>query len=296
MKNSKLLIGLTIVLSLLLTASFASAGNKKLMSLKMAKQDLKRNLMESIVGYKVKSEGQFGLTEDAQFKVDTKAAGVIKGVIVDDCIYDKGKDIAMCYGHIDLGTVQNILGDYIEYKNVTLQGVGLGTMTKASRPPLQALRAALLDAYNQMAVTLVGEKILSQSSTENYILTKDSNRSKACAAVYGAHIPQESVKFGRKGWGWDSEDTAYVVLQMDVNKVRDLLGNELLYKGENIIEVMGQGTFNDDLSELRDQEDGADGSGPRKGTKVREATLNIPTGSTPNDDEAMNLKGGAQAQ
>ncbi len=296
MKNSKLLFGLAIVFGLLLTASFACAGNKKLMSLKMAKQDLKRNLVESIVGYKVKSEGKFGLTEDASFKVDTKAAAVIKGVVIDECVYDKDKDIAMCYGHIDLDTVQNILGDYIQYKNVTLDSVGFGTMTQASRPPLQALRAAMLDAYNQLAVTLVGEKIYSRTGTENYLLTKDVNRSKACAAVYGAHIPQESVKFGRKGWGWDSEDTAYVVLQLDVDKVRDLLGNELIYKGENIIEVMGQGTYVDDLSELRDQESG-NADAPRKGTKVREATLDIPVNSpTASDDEAMNLKGGAEAQ
>lgn len=270
-------------------AHVADAGNKKLMTIKMAKQDLKRNIMESIVGYKVRSSGQYGLTEDAKYKVETKANAVIKGVQTDECVYDKGKDVAICYGHVDLGTVQNVLGDYNVYKDVTIYSMGLGTMTESSKPALQALRAAMLNAYDEMATVLVGEKISSSSQMDNFVLTKDKNRSKMCAAVYGAHIPQHSVKFGKKGWGWDEEGDAYVILQIDVEKVKDILGNTLRYKGENIIEVMGMGAMKDELAEAQ-EEGGAIRGG---GTKVRYDDLAVPT-SGPKDSAKDEYKGGAE--
>ena len=156
-------------------------GNKQLMSEKMALQDMKRQIIESVVGFKVKSEGEFGLTEDAQYRVDSKAAAVMKGIKMDKMVYDKEKDIALCYGHVELGRVKNITGLTFAYKNVKVLGFGFGSMTEASRPPLRALRAALINAYDEMAALLIGQKILSQSTAENFILTKDSNRSKVCA-------------------------------------------------------------------------------------------------------------------
>ncbi len=268
----------------------AVAGNKKLMTIKMAKQDLKRNLMESVVGYKVKSQGEFGLTEDANLKVDSKANAVLKGVQVDECVYDKGKDIAICYGHLELGSVQNILGEYNVYKDVVIRGMGMGSMTEESRPPLRALRAAMINAYEEMAALLVGEEIFSRSTAENFVLTSDKNRSRLCAAVYGAHIPQHSVKFGKKGWGWDEEGDAYVILQMDVEKVRDLIGNTIRYQGENIVEVMGMGSMTDELS--APQEGDVVRAG---GTKVRYGDLDVPTPGA-QDTADPDYKGGAEAQ
>lgn len=290
MKRVSLLLLLLALMGLCLGQT-ADAGNKKLMSIKMAKQDLKRNIMESIVGYKVKSSGQYGLTEDAKYQVETKANAVLKGVQVDECVYDKGKDVAICYGHVDLGTVQNILGDYNVYKGVTIYSMGLGSMTESARPALKALRAAMLNAYDEMATVLVGETISSSSSMENFVLTSDSNRSKLCAAVYGAHIPQHSVKFGKKGWGWDEEGDAYVVLQLDVEKVKDLLGNTLRYKGENIVEVMGMGSMSDELSEDQSESETVARKG---GTKLSYGDLDVPTpGSQQADDQ---YKGGAEGQ
>jgi len=288
MKRISILLMLLAALGLCMVQT-ADAGNKKLMSIKMAKQDLKRNLMESIVGYKVKSSGQYGLTEDAKYEVETKANAVIKGVQVDECVYDKGKDVAICYGHVDLGTVQNILGEYNVYKGVTIHSLGLGTMSETAKPALMALRAALLNAYDEMATVLVGETISSNSQMNDFVLTSDSNRSKLCAAVYGAHIPQHSVKFGKKGWGWDEEGDAYVVLQLDVEKVKDLLGNTLTYKGENIVEVMGMGAQGDQLSE----EQGQEAPGSRKsGTKMSYGDLAVPT--TSSQSASDDYKGGAE--
>lgn len=290
MKRKALLITLAAAMALLLAVA-AYAGNKKLMTIKMAKQDLKRNLVESVVGFKVKSSGEFGMTEDAAYKVDTKAEAVIKGVIVDECIYDDAKDVALCYGHMDLGDIQNILGQYIRYKSVTIKHFGMGTMTETSRPALQALRAAMLNAYDEMASTLVGEKISSRSSAENFVLTKDSNRSSMCAAVYGAFIPQSSVKFGKKGWGWDEQGDAWVILQLDVEKVKDLLGNNLKYKGQNIIEVMGQGSMKDELKGDSDSQP----SGPT-GSKMKLTSGNIGIPSGADDKGKDDYKGGAEGK
>lgn len=290
MNRNKALV-LILAALLLCCALPAMAGNKKLMTIEMAKQDLKRNLMESVVGFKVKKEGQFGLTEDPNMTVDSKAHALIKGVRIDECVYDKGKDIAICYGHMDLGDVINVLGDYTRYQNVTIKHVGLGTTNAAARPALQALRAAMLDAYQQLAAVLVGEEIFSRSTVENFILTQDVNRSRLCAAVYGAYIPQHSVKFGKKGWGWDEDGDAYVILQLDVEKVRDVMGNLLIYQGENIVEVMGMGTSKDELGEADDQAGAIKGGG----TKVSYGELAVPTEGTPAAEDS-DYKGGAEAQ
>ncbi len=244
----KRVIILAAVMGLLLAAQAGLAGNKQLMSEKMAEQDLKRNIVEAIIGYKVKSESRMGLTEDPSYKAETKAAAVVKGIKVDKMIYDKEKDIALCFGHIDLGDVVNVVGDLVRFKGVTVEGFGFGTMTEAARPPLMALRAAVVNAHDELAKLLVGEKILSQSTMENFILTKDVNRSKVCAAIFGAYIPNPGLNSPNRGWGWDESGNAFVKLEVDARKVRDVLGNLIVYKGSNIIEVTGRGSQTDELS------------------------------------------------
>jgi len=261
----------------LASPALAAGGNKQLMSEKMATTDLKRNIMESVIGYKVKSETQAGLTEDASYDVKTKAAAVLKGIKVDKMIYDREKDVALCFGHIDLGDVKNVLGERVEFKNVRVEGMGLGTVTEASRPPLRALRAALLNAYDEMAAVLVGEKILSVSQAENFILTKDDARSKVCAAVFGAYIPNIGVNDPHRGWGWEESGNAFVMLEMDPHRVKDILGNRLVYKGGDIIKVTGRGAQVDELNPAS----GPDGQGGVNlvrdpGSKTQYQDLNIP--------------------
>ena len=272
----------TMTLALLLTVFAAGAqaqGNKQLMSERMAQQDLKRNLVEAVIGYKVKSETEFGLTEDARYQADTKAAAVIKGIKVDKMIYDREKDVALCFGHIELKDVVNVLGERVSFKDVRVEGFGFGTMTEASRPALRALRAAQINAYDEMAALLVGEKILSRSTTENFILTKDSNRSKVCAAVFGAYIPNPGIGSPNRGWGWDESGNAFVFLEMDARKVKDVLGNLMVYKGENILRVMGRGAQKDEISNA-----GPDGQNPNlvrdPGSKTQYQDLGMP-GSKP---------------
>jgi hypothetical protein len=245
------------------------------MTEKMAEQDLKRNIVEAVIGYKVKSESRMGLTEDPSYKAETKAAAVIKGVKVDKMIYDKEKDIALCFGHIDLGDVVNVVGELVRFKGVTVEGFGFGTMTEAARPPLMALRAAVVNAHDELAKLLVGEKILSQSTMENFILTKDVNRSKVCAAIFGAYIPNPALNSPNRGWGWDETGNAFVKLEVDARKVRDVLGNLIVYKGPNIIEVTGRGSQTDELS------GDTPGSMIRdSGSKTRYMSIDAPTAPT----------------
>ncbi len=242
----KLYLGVAVLLVIGFSAS-CFAGNLQLMSEKMAKQDLRRNIVESMIGYKVKSEGQFGLTQDANYAIKEKSAAVIKGVVEDRIIYDKNKDICICIGHIDLGDVKNILGERIRYKNVRVNAVGFGTMSPEYRGHLMALRAALVNAYDELANVIVGQKISSYTEVENFVLAKDSNKSQVCAAVYGAYIPNVDIDHPQRGWGWDDSGNAFVKLNIDLGRVKDILGQRIIYKGPNIIEVVGRGSQVDDL-------------------------------------------------
>jgi hypothetical protein len=246
MRRKNLYLGATILIMMFLSGS-ALAGNLQLMSEKMAKQDLRRNIMEAVIGYKVKSEGQFGLTQDANYAIKEKAAAVMKGVIEDRIVYDRNKDICICTGYMDLGDVKNILGERIRYKNVKVRGVGFGTMSPQYRGHLLALRAALVNAYDEMANLIVGQKISSYSEVENFVLSKDLNKSQVCAAIYGARIPNVDLDSRERGWGWDDSGNAFVKLTMDLREVKDILGARIIYKGSNVIEVTGRGSQADEL-------------------------------------------------
>lgn len=271
-------VTLALLLAVLAAGAASAQGNKQIMSERMATQDLKRNIVEAVIGYKLKRESEFGLTEDSQYLTDTKAAAVIKGITIDKMIYDRSKDVALCIGHIDLKDIVNVLGEKASFKDVSVEGVGFGTMTEASRPPLRALRAALVNAQDEMAALLTGEKIFAQTRTENYILTGDSNRSKVSAAVYGAYIPNPDVTDPKRGWGWDESGMAFVTLEMDAHKVRDVLGNLMVHKDENILRVTGHGAQKDEVSPE------ANGEGPNlvrdPGSQTRYETLGMP-GSQP---------------
>lgn len=268
------LVALTLfIVGIFMCSVTWAGGNRQLMSEKMAEQDLKRNIVEMVIGYKVKSEGQFGLTEEAAYRIQEKAGAVIKGIHVEKMIYDKDKDIAFCTGYIDLGDVINVAGERMSFKNVRVHAFGFGTMTPESKPPLMALRAALLNAYDEMAAKIVGERIMSVSEAENFILTKDINRSKVLAAVYGSYIPNVDIDSPDRGWGWDESGNAFVRLQLDVRKVRDILGQRIKYEGPNIVEVIGRGAQTDELRKT----EGAPGGTKVDRTEYR--SLPVPTGT-----------------
>lgn len=232
-----------------LTGPSALAGNKQLMSQKIAKQDMKRNLVEMIIGYKVKSIGEFGQTQDNRYQVEEKAAAILKGAQVDKLIYDRTKDIAFCLGHVNIGKVETVTGSMKNYDDITVQAFGFGSMTPTSKPALMALRAAQLEAYDALSATLVGEKISAYSQSENFILTEDTNKSKVCAAVYGAYVPNPDIDAENRGWGWNEDGDAWIKLRIEITEIEDLLGNLLKYDESKIIEVIGHGAQADELAQ-----------------------------------------------
>ena len=72
--------------------------------------------------------------------------------------------------------MRNVIGKQVSYNNVTVRRIGLGTNTESSRPFLQALRAAEIDAYDQLARIIVGQQVDSRSRTENLVLVSDEVR------------------------------------------------------------------------------------------------------------------------
>ncbi|MFP5238557.1 MAG: hypothetical protein ACLGQW_01885, partial [Acidobacteriota bacterium] len=209
-------LAVALVLALVTGGQAWAQGSKQLMSERMAVQDMKRMIVETIIGYKVQSQTQFGLTEQPKYQADAKAQAVIKDIQVDQVVYDRQKDVALAIGYIDLnGEIQNVLGERLAFKDVRVEGFGFGTTTESSRPALMSLRAAMVNAYDLMGAALLGEKLTSRTVTENFILSKDSNRSKVAAAVYGAYIPNPRVDDPQRGWGWDEKGVAFVKLEMD---------------------------------------------------------------------------------
>jgi hypothetical protein len=123
------------------------------------------------------------------------------------------------------------------------------------------MRAALVNAYDELADKIVGQKISSYSETENFVLTKDINKSMVCAAIYGAYIPNVDIDSRDRGWGWDEGGNAFVKLVLDLRYVKDILGNRITYKGPNVVEVTGRGSQVDDLKGKSDGEEQFVGKG-----------------------------------
>ena len=84
--------------------------------------------------------------------------------MVDKMIYDKDKDIALAFGHLDLGTVINVLKEKHVFKGVRVEGFGFGTTSESARPALMALRAAHINAYDELAQVMYPPGLRSSSS------------------------------------------------------------------------------------------------------------------------------------
>ncbi|BBK33040.1 LPP20 lipoprotein [Stella humosa] len=218
-------------------APAAAQGNKELMSIRMAQAMATRGITESIVGLKVRSQEVFFSDRSGETSVDTKIQAAVKGVKHGRPKYDAARDIAISEATITLGDVRNVIGKPVSYNNVTVRRIGLGTNTESSRPFLQALRAAEIDAYDQLARTIVGQQVDSRSRTENLVLVSDEVRTSVMAAIWGAEV---------KDYGWTEDGNAFVKMTLDVRYAKDVFGNRIKYTGPNVIEVTGQGAQRDD--------------------------------------------------
>lgn len=242
------------------------AGNKKLMTINAAKVIAERAVVESVVGLKVRSRERVEDLIAQEVRVDAKTAAAIKGIEYTDIVYDPDKDIARVEASIKLGRVSNIVGKHIDFGGQTIKRFGFATSTPAMAGPLQALRAAELDAYKQLAKQIVGFEIDSNTSVQDYLLESDDVRARMMAAIYGAQLVNQR---------WDEDGNAYVKMRLRFGEVEDVLNQKLNYDDE-MIEVEGVGAQVDDFSEAPSDNGMEMATGVRGGAEIREGMIDVP--------------------
>ena len=259
-----LLFIMPLILFLQLESSWAG-GNKKLMSIKKAKVMAQRGIVESVIGLKIKSTSLWTDQNSDEYKIESKVAATIKGITFDSPKYDKNKDIAMITAQIKLGSVKNIIGKSIHYGDIVISRVGFATSSRQFAPQLRALRAAELNAYDELAQLIVGQKLKSNTKVKNFVLESDEVKTKTLAAIWGAVV---------KDFGWEDDGTASITLRLNAKYVRDVLGNTYAYTKDNYLEVTGYGATHDELNESNTESFGT------KSNVVDEVNFNIPGSST----------------
>ena len=122
---------------LALTASPALAGNKKIMSTRAAKVIAERAIVESIYGLKIRASESVENMVAAQFegKTESKTSAMLKGVKIEEIVYDPEKDIAKATASVSLPSIENIDGQVINLNNKVFRRVGFATSTPSQAGP-----------------------------------------------------------------------------------------------------------------------------------------------------------------
>jgi len=282
MKNvSKKLVHLLLAIMLVMMTTSAWAGNKKLMTVNAAKVLAERAVIESVVGLKIRATDNVENLVATHMKIEAKTAAEVKGINYTDIVYDPAKDIAKVTAELPVDRVRSIVGGDIRYGNMVIKRVAFASSSPDMVGPLKALRAAELDAYKQLAKQIVGFRLASNTTVENYILKSDSVRAKVLAAIWGAELAS---------YRWDNEGDAYVTLRLKTGIVNDVMGQKVDHKGE-VIEVEGMGAQHDDFS---NSPSSSSSSSARVNSTIREGNLDIPVTSTSSTGKENVPGGGAQ--
>lgn len=239
-KNKTWLLMMVAIIFLLGCIPHAWAGNKRLMSIMAAKVQASRSLVESIYGLKIRaSESVMDMiASNYQSVTETKTEAFIKNIQFTSITYDAKKDIARVEAEVQLPSIQNIDGEQMNLQNKVFKRVGYGTATASSAGAIAALRAAEIDAYRELARRLVGMKIESKTSVENFILKSDVIKTKLLATLYLAEV---------SGHGWEENGDAYMTMTLNVGDATAILGKELGIAAQ-VIEVQGFGAQDDDFA------------------------------------------------
>jgi hypothetical protein len=243
--NNPIRVFFSVVILCCFLASLSYAGNKKIMSTRGAKVLAERALVESIYGLKVRSTEEVVNMVAMNFvgKTESKTSAEVQGIKITEVVYDAEKDIAKATAEITLDTFTNIDGQEMDLKGKTFTRVAFATSTPANAPAIQAMRAAEIDAYKQLAKTIVGFTLESQTTVENYILTSDVVKTKVLATMYLAEVTD---------YGWDEEGNAYVKMALHIPEIEAILGQKIVNVPE-IVEVEGQGAQRDTFKEVQQQ-------------------------------------------
>lgn len=237
-----LIVAVLTILTMLLTQEGWS-GNRKIMSTRASKVLAERALVESIYGLKIRATEEVEDMISAGFlgKTETKTSARISGVKFEEVAYDAEKDIAKATATVSLPSITNIDGEVMDLRNKVYRRVAFATSTPSQAGPLQALRAAEVDAYKQLVKRVVGFTLESQTTVENYMLTSDLVKTRVLATIYLAELTD---------YGWDDSGDAFVKLALNVADISEILGQEVI-SDEEIIEVEGAGAQVDDFRQAR---------------------------------------------
>lgn len=237
-----LIVAVLTILTMLLTQEGWS-GNRKIMSTRASKVLAERALVESIYGLKIRATEEVEDMISAGFlgKTETKTSARISGVKFEEVAYDAEKDIAKATATVSLPSITNIDGEVMDLRNKVYRRVAFATSTPSQAGPLQALRAAEVDAYKQLVKRVVGFTLESQTTVENYMLTSDLVKTRVLATIYLAELTD---------YGWDDSGDAFVKLALNVADISEILGQEVI-SDEEIIEVEGAGAEVDDFRQAR---------------------------------------------
>lgn len=231
------------VMCLLVLPGAAWAGNKRIMSINAAKVVAERALVESIYGLKIRASESVEDMVAASFQgtAESKTEAQIRGIVFEETVYDEKQDIAKVTASVSLPSITNINGDTIDLQGKVFRRVGFATSTPSLAGPLKALRAAEIDAYKQLAKSLVGFTLESQTKVENYILTSDVIRTKLMSTLFMAQMTE---------YGWHDGGDAYVKMSLSPADVGDVIGQQLA-NASGLIEVEGLGAQADDFSKSK---------------------------------------------
>ena len=232
---------LVTALAVFLVAPMAvsAAGNKQLMTIQKSRDLARRAIVESVVGLKIRSNALWASRPSDYYTIESKVAAAIKGVKFDRIQYDKEKDIAKATAYIQLGSVVNIIGKQVDFQDQVIRRTAFATSTPTYMPQLNALRAAELNAYDEMAKLIVGQKIKSETRVKNFVLENDKVRTKTLAAIWGSEV---------KEFGWTEDGNAFVTLRLNARWVQDIVGQRIEYTEDNYVEATGYGSPVDDYS------------------------------------------------
>lgn len=240
-KTIKAFLTITVLLSIVAASGWA--GNKRIMSTRAAKVMAERALVESIYGLKVRATEEVQDMIAASFigKTESKTSARIKGIKFEEVVYDAEKDIAKVTASVTLDKMENIDGEVMDLHNSEFRRVAFATSTPSQAGPLQALRAAELDAYKQLVKRVVGFNLESQTTVENYMLKSDIVKTKVLATIYLARVSD---------FGWAANGDAYVKMTLNVKEISEILGEAIVGEDE-IMEVEGAGAQVDDFSQAQ---------------------------------------------
>ncbi|SDU35525.1 hypothetical protein [Desulfobacula phenolica] len=236
-------VALTLILIIFVCVPTAFSGNKRLMSIMAAKMQASRALVEAIYGLKIRATESVENMVAANYEsvTESKTEAFISGIKYENIEYDSKKDIAKVDASVQLSSITNIDGDEMNLQNKIFRRVGYGTSTPANASPLAALRAAEIDGYRELTRRLVGMKVESKTSVENYLLKSDIIKTKLLATLYLAEVVD---------YGWEETGDAFINMKLNVTEASTILGRNLGIDQE-FIEVQGVGAQEDDFSQVK---------------------------------------------